>query len=317
MIFASLMIPLCCAQTSTPNEQLLEEIKSASDIFSGGEPFQLDADFTVQLTTPQVGHLTWKWAAKDLWVQEFTMGGYREMDLRKGESLYIRRNISFTPLHLWELKGLLAVDSISPNHWQVKKLKSPEGPGECMELRSLSRSGHGWKRQICIDPATKDLLSDELKSDSELRRKEFSEYQAFGTHRFPHSVKLVVDGSAVVKATVNGLQTKSFEPDVFSPPSDAIVRRECENKIPAVALKTPNPTYPSSQLRNGITGTSVVSLTILPDGSVDNVHLIGSSTHEMDAVTQQIVKTWKFKPAMCGNEAVTSDAQITVNFQRY
>jgi TonB family protein len=52
-------------------------------------------------------------------------------------------------------------------------------------------------------------------------------------------------------------------------------------------------------------GTATVALTVLPDGSVDNVQLVGSAGHEMDQVTQEIVKTWKFKPAMCGDEPPT------------
>jgi outer membrane biosynthesis protein TonB len=34
------------------------------------------------------------------------------------------------------------------------------------------------------------------------------------------------------------------------------------------------------------------------DGSVDNVQLVGNAGREMDQVTQEIVKTWKFKPAI-------------------
>jgi TonB family protein len=63
------------------------------------------------------------------------------------------------------------------------------------------------------------------------------------------------------------------------------------------------------------TGTSIVSLTVLPDGSVDDVHLIGSSYPGMNEITQQIVKEWKFKPAMCGSEPVATDIEVDVNFR--
>jgi hypothetical protein len=44
-----------------------------------------------------------------------------------------------------------------------------------------------------------------------------------------------------------------------------------------------------------------VSLTVEP---VSNVQLLVSGGYEMDRVSQQILKTWKFKPAMCEAEPV-------------
>jgi protein TonB len=85
--------------------------------------------------------------------------------------------------------------------------------------------------------------------------------------------------------------------------------------IHPVALKTPDPAYPRSASQNRIGGTATVALTVLPDGSVDNVQLIGSAGKEMDQITQEIVKTWKFKPAMCGNEPVASDIRVDMNFR--
>jgi hypothetical protein len=34
----------------------------------------------------------------------------------------------------------------------------------------------------------------------------------------------------------------------------------------------------------------------------------------MDSVSQQILQTWKFKPAMCGDEPVASDIHVDVTF---
>lgn len=317
LLVVSLMAGECFAQMPSAGDQLLEQINSLSDIRSANQPFQLEADFTIQLTTPQSGHLSWKWSAKDLWRQEITMGSFSEAQVRNGDSLFTSRNISFTPMHIFELQGLLSVSSIHPDQWQVKKAKQhgQEGSEECLELRSVPSRLHGWKRQVCIDRASKDLLSDELQSESELRRKEFGDYQPFGDHRYPHTLKLAIDGSTVVKVTVRSLEAKSFDAALFTPPPNAVVRLACENIVPPVAIKTPDPSYPPSALQSRVTGTSVVSLTVLADGSVDNVSLIGSSTRDMDAVTQQIVKTWKFKPAMCGDVPVLADIEVRVNFR--
>jgi protein TonB len=81
------------------------------------------------------------------------------------------------------------------------------------------------------------------------------------------------------------------------------------------AIKQPDPAYPRSASQNRMGGTSIVALTVLPDGSVDDVQLIGRAGHDMDQVTQEIVKTWKFKPAMCGNEPVAYDISVEVAFR--
>lgn len=61
-------------------------------------------------------------------------------------------------------------------------------------------------------------------------------------------------------------------------------------------------------------GTVTVSLTVETDGWVSHVQLIGSAGREMDSVSQQILQTWKFEPAMCGTEPIAFDPHVQVNF---
>ena len=56
-------------------------------------------------------------------------------------------------------------------------------------------------------------------------------------------------------------------------------------------------------------------MTILADGSVDDVHVIQGRTPAMNAVIQKSLKLWKFKPAMCGTEPVVSDITVVVSFR--
>lgn len=62
-------------------------------------------------------------------------------------------------------------------------------------------------------------------------------------------------------------------------------------------------------------GDTAVSMTVLTDGSVDNIQLVGSSTRAMDEATLQTLKSWRFKPAMYGTEAVVSDIEVVVSFR--
>ena len=124
-----------------------------------------------------------------------------------------------------------------------------------------------------------------------------------------------MNGSKVIEAQVASLVTAPLDEKLLVPPAGAIERRQCEGMKHAVPLKTPDPSYPKSASENHLLGDSTVSMSVVLDGSVDNIQLIGSSTHAMDEATLQILKTWKFKPAMCGAEPVTSDIQVVVSFR--
>jgi len=187
---------------------------------------------------------------------------------------------------------------------------------ECMEIRAR-HAPHGWnpKWTLCINQTTKEILSEETKGNNEYRRTEFTDYQLFAGHSYPKQLKLLVNGSVALKVKVSSLRESAFDNATFIPPPGAIVRRQCEHMTHPVAIHAPDPLYPRSAAQNRLGGTAAVALTVLPDGSVENVQLIGSAGHEMDHVTQEIVKTWKFKPAMCGNEPVAYDIQVEVTFR--
>jgi len=62
-------------------------------------------------------------------------------------------------------------------------------------------------------------------------------------------------------------------------------------------------------------GDTIVAMTVLTDGSVSDIRLVGTATHSMDNATLQTLKGWKFKPAMCGSEPVVSDIEVVVSFR--
>lgn len=83
----------------------------------------------------------------------------------------------------------------------------------------------------------------------------------------------------------------------------------------AVPLKTPDPIYPRSASENKLMGDTTATMTVLTDGSVTDIQLVGSAARSMDEATLQTLKTWKFKPAMCGAEPVVSDIEVVVSFR--
>lgn len=296
----------------TSGEQLL---KSAADVVNiranNAKPFQLDCDFVAQGQVPLNGHATLKWSAKDLWSEEVTMGEYKELRILKGDSLYISRNLPYTPMRVGDLEDLLDLNIVPryPEDWAVKKVRSESidgKPVECVEFEYRVAHSARFKRDLCIDSATHEPVSDGEAHTAEAEHTAFSEYQNFRDHRYPGRMVLTENGSPVVKVSAIALKDATFSDSDFNPLPGATLRRTCEHMIHAVALKTPNPIYPRSAGQHRMGGTSTVAITILPDGSVGDVYVIENATKEMDRVTQEAVKKWKFKPAMCGDEPITS-----------
>jgi protein TonB len=82
-----------------------------------------------------------------------------------------------------------------------------------------------------------------------------------------------------------------------------------------IPVKTPDPAYPKSASQNRLMGDTTVAMTVLANGSVTDVRLVGSAARSMDDATLQTLKGWKFKPAMCGTEPVVSDIEVVVSFR--
>lgn len=317
LLFLVSAVSGCLADAGSADQQLPTTAANRVDIrSSSAKPFELDADFTAQINTPQDGRLTWKWAARDLWRQEITMGDYRQVMVRDGDTLNISRNRPFTPLRIDQLQKLLNVLSVDIGDWQVKKIKHQVEGGietDCIEVRPQP-SPHALnpKRTLCINPATKELMTDEEKDGEQHSRKEFTDYQPFGDHSYPRQLKLFANGSVALRVKISSLRESTFDQAAFIPLPGAITRRQCEHMTHPEAIKTPDPAYPRSASRLG--GVATVAITILADGSVDNVEIVQSAGHEMGQAARETVKTWKFKPAMCGNEPVVSDAWVEVTF---
>jgi TonB family protein len=163
-------------------------------------------------------------------------------------------------------------------------------------------------------PTTKEMLTGEARDEEEYSRKAFADYQPFREHSYPRQLTLFIHGIPTLKVKVSSLREISFDDTDFDPPPGAIVRRQCEHMTHPEAIKAPDP-YIRSSGDEHMMGTTIVALTVLPNGSADSVHLVESAGREMDQVTQEVVKTWKFKPAMCGNEPVVYDIRVGVTFR--
>ncbi len=300
----------------SPAQLQMMNAKQQSDLtLNEQSPFELDLDFTAQQKFPTQGQFTLKWKSKDQWWRSIQMGDFKQIDVRNGGWLYTTHNGSSTPVRVRQLIHLIQFAEGAKDLVADKPQTLTEYGAAVNCLRVRNKSAKDTPHQLCIN-ASHDISSDTWWDlpDSPTR-EEFSDYVDFAGHRFPRSLQLIENGSRVVKANVKELSAKAFNDILLTKPPDAIERRQCDNWKPPTAVKTPDPPYPPASSHNGTIGDSIVSMTVLADGSATDFQLIGSATRSMDESTLATLRKWKFKPAMCGSEPVVSDVEVIVSFR--
>jgi TonB family protein len=305
------------ASTNPAAQQLLVTATQQANLFRDqANPLQLDVDFVAQINVPTQGHLTLKREARDRWWRKIVMGDFEQIEIRNGDRLYTSRNIGFTPVRVRELISLLQFAEGSEGLLAKKQRQRVENGVEMTCLQVERENVKGKPHEFCVNSATHEILSDDWQEPpDERRREQYTDYFDFGGHRYPRKLQLVVNGIRVIAANVDNLTTATFDETLLVPPKGAIERRQCADMKHAVPVKTPDPMYPKSASQNKLMGDTTVAMTVLIDGSVTDIQLVGSAARSMDDATLQTLKSWRFKPAMCGADPVVSDIEVVVSFR--
>ena len=304
------------ASTTPDGQQILISAKEQANLFHDqASALQLDVDFVAQMNVPSQGHLTLKWKEKSQWWRRTVMGDFEQVDVRNGDRLYTSRNIAFTPVRITELISLLQFAEGSDGLMVKKQTDRIEDGIELLCLR-VEGERRGKDRRVCVNSASHDILSDEWQEPPDQKwAEQYRDYFDFGGHRYPRKLQLTADGIKVIVATVADLREAAFDQSLLVPPKGAIERRQCADLKHAIPVKTPDPLYPKSASENKMMGDTTVAMTVQTDGSVTDIRLIGSAARSMDEATLQTLKSWKFKPAMCGTDPVVSDIEVVVSFR--
>ena len=245
------------------------------------------------------------------------MGDFQQIEIRNGEKLYTSRNVGFRPVRIRELINLLQFGEGSEG-LIAKRSKERKKDGIEMTCLDVERKNIKDKHEVCVNAASHDILSDEWQQLGDERHTElYSDYFDFGTHRYPRKLEMRVNGIRVITANLDTLITAPFDEKLLVSSKGAIERRQCADMKQATPVRTPDPTYPESARQNKMSGDTAAAMTVLTDGSVTDVQLIGSATRSMDDATLKTLQGWRFKPAMCGADPVVSDIEVVVSFSLY
>lgn len=86
---------------------------------------------------------------------------------------------------------------------------------------------------------------------------------------------------------------------------------------PLAAVDTPPPEYPIEQACAGVGGTTMLRVTIGPEGKATDVRLDKSSGADtLDAAAEKAVReTWTFQPATRAGQPITQTISVPVTFR--
>lgn len=307
--------PLFAASNPAPHQLLATPEKQAHIFGDHTEPLLLEVDFIAQMNVPTHGHLSLRWQSKDRWWSKAVIGDFQQITMQNGEKVYTAENRS-APVRIVELTRLLHF-AHAPEELAVKKVKERVENGVSLACLQLEwQRVKGESHEVCVNPDSREIASDAWQpTPDEQRRELFSDYVDFRGYRYPRKLQLEVNGSRVIAATVESLKAAPLDEKLLVPPQGAIERRQCAGMVRAKPLKTPDPVYPKSDRQNRLMGDTSVAMTVLTDGSVADIRLIGAATRSMDDATLATLRTWKFKPAMCNSQPVVSDVRVVVSFR--
>jgi hypothetical protein len=308
VIFLAAASLLARSQEDQTPAKLLGAAQEQSDIFNHApHPFLLQADLTVQLAAPIQGRLTIHWQAKNHWRRELEFGPYKETVVRVGEWEYAQRNMGFAPLRATQVVDLLEFAK-QDAHIAARSAKTRNSKGvmlTCMGLESTISSGHF---KVCADSATHEILSyNPWPYDLDGGNAEFSSYAGIEGMQFPEHLVLRMAGQGpVVTVNVTKLEDQGLDANLLAPPPDATQRRYCEVMSAPVMIQKPDIT----SLGHFSEDVQVrFQVTILTDGSVGAIQVIGQNSAEAADRIRKLWKDARYKPAMCGTEPVVADVQ--------
>jgi protein TonB len=85
------------------------------------------------------------------------------------------------------------------------------------------------------------------------------------------------------------------------------------DREPTVASEVKIP-YPEEARRAGIEGTVTLSITIDPDGRVVNAKIVSGPGYGLNEAARDAIKRFRFKPAIKGGEAVSTEMKYSYTF---
>jgi periplasmic protein TonB len=109
---------------------------------------------------------------------------------------------------------------------------------------------------------------------------------------------------------VEPIPTTPKEPE--GPTTDVTGPVSVDGEINEQPIEKPSPRYPQSQIERGVEGRVVLSITIMPDGTVRDVRVVTSKPPgAFDAAAIRAVQRWRYRPS----NVIRTNVLVDIEFQ--
>jgi TonB family protein len=323
-----LALVLVCIVTSWPS--LAGEADDAAAAFakaaeqtdiraSGSSAFELDAklNFIAGDGKPFAGSYKLVWISASQWREEIIFNGYKRIRIGGENRYWQQRSPDFELLQIHELADSLSFATRLQAVKSPGKLKSRMESGEALEC---SEANSPVTTEFCFDPTQGDMVLEKIQNGPQSAiiypvSIQYSNFQAFGQRRFPSTIQIALAHSPLGDFSLEHLvAVDKPNPSDFVPPEGASLWLTCTPPEKQQMLSHVQPVYPQLEKAAHRQGVVLMYGLITPDGSVQNLRVLGTPSPAFADAAVAAVHQWRYQPLVCGGVATQLDTFIHVIF---
>lgn len=304
------------SKPSAPARELVKRALAAADIEGIDIPSaRLHATFRIDYAPGKFadGQLLRIWTSSDWWHEEQTMPGYQSVEVSDGKQIWSAGNLRYVPYPIFlirraiELPQALRTASVRP---LSAPAPSADGAYECVRTEDEDE-----RYEYCFETQNGNLarLFDGRWNVS----YEYSDYQPFGTKRFPRKIRVLrTNGTPLVEIRVDQLVPEK-DPDlrIFLPVKGAreiAAANQCPEIEQVKLEKKISPEFPKAAQRAGITGMVHLYAEVGTDGIPRGLWPINSVPPVLARAAIEAVRRWRYRPRTCKTTGVPMPTSVLV-----
>jgi TonB family protein len=311
--------PSATPQSSIPGAAEFSRASQVEDLRLGSPPFKL----TIKFSLPGVsgnpsGIYAREYDVAQRWREELVVPPYKRTEWGGPGGYWRERDAPSEPSIIRSLDRLITYALIIKQHSEITFTGVKHGKLEGKPVNIVEGKWRGnvdWK--YYFDDSTNLLLRIEFPNSYYA----YSNFQPFGNKLFPRSLQMYVRGTLVIDAKVTDLADASqSDPSLFVPSSQAEFHPACENMRWPEVIEKQDGLLPASAAAHYLAGDSVIVRTtaiVDTSGTVKDPAIARTSGNaDVDRTAIDVVRNWKYKPAMCGNDPLALEIEIPVRLSR-
>jgi TonB family protein len=315
---AGLLLFVCAADAKEKAEEEARPLLKAAaerSLFHPDTHASFSLILSFELWSPSLkmvpGKYSWLVTPEGNWRKEATFPDYSDLEVGRGTTLWVKRNINARPLQAGWIENSFSnfayLDRAEDEMDRYFKTSDHH-----IELRCVTLHRDKAERTLCFDPEN-NLRKVEMKDSK--TTYEYSDFRPVGKKFAPYKIVAKREGQVVFDGIVESLSPDpQVEPSQLAIPDGAIQRAGCLSPSWPKLKDKVIPVYPRAARDQHQQGTVIAYALIASDGTVRDPVVIRTTGQNLDSSVLEAVRRWKYEPAKCGDVPVEFEMEIPVNF---